>query len=58
MYSTFNRNLALNLCLNYILFSEVGPKPVTEEHKEKMRAYMKKYRAIKAGKLPDIINHR
>jgi len=37
--------------------SAVGPKPITEQHKEKMRAYMKRYRAIKAGKLPDNINH-
>ena len=32
---------------NFFFPSEVGPKPITEEHKEKMRAYMKKYRAIR-----------
>jgi len=36
--------------------NETGPKPITEEHKLKMRNYMKKYRAMKAGKLPNNIN--
>eukprot|EP00088_Acartia_fossae_P020967 TRINITY_DN22455_c0_g1_i1.p1 TRINITY_DN22455_c0_g1~~TRINITY_DN22455_c0_g1_i1.p1 ORF type:complete len:521 (+),score=78.26 TRINITY_DN22455_c0_g1_i1:54-1616(+) len=35
-----------------------GPKVRTEEEKERMRNYMKKYRAMKLGKIPDVINHR